>query len=74
MIWSISKTLAALRTPAFKREFPFARPQDLEETHGEKIKMTRYLAQSHELTEPEVREQLELLAMREHLARGALGA
>ena len=62
---------ASQNNVAFAREFPFAKPRDLAKMKGHTDVLTRYLADCHDLTEPEVHDQLEQFELRQHLARAA---
>lgn len=56
---------------ALAKRFPYASAEDLTLIKDEPVAMTRVLARSHDLTEPEAREELENFLDLEALARAA---
>ena len=71
MIWSKPHVRAAHDVTTLVDHFPYAKASKLVQAKGQARALTRYLAESHELTEPEVKEQLELFTRLQSLARGA---
>lgn len=71
MAWNNLTANWSVNLQALARRFPYANARDLDLVKEEPMAMTRVIARSHDLTEPEAREELEQFLELQNLARDA---
>lgn len=71
MAWNNLTANWGINLHALARWFPYASKENLAVFKEEPIAMTRVIAKTHDLTEPEAREELENFLVLQNLAREA---
>lgn len=71
MAWSKVTSHWNFNLQALARRFPYAASSDLKAANEEPIAISRVIAKTHDLTEPEAREELENFLDLQSLARDA---